>query len=235
MKNPKFSEKMDILLFKPAEVLPAFSNNIHAIFKQSNSDLEFLARVRSNLSELLQYTRNDIALLPEQLCINANNYYLFYSVLEEMKKNLIAFETKKTLSCFTSKKNSREFKLLFEYYLEYIVDYNAKAYIFEIWEKGRETEDKFSFRLRIMENGKDLKVVDLIGDCSSYYLGKGISIAMILKSKEMFNKRIISSSNKVKTFTGEANYKPAIEKVWKRMVDKGLAEYDSKYDYYFTL
>ncbi len=132
-------------------------------------------------------------------------------------------------------KNNKEFVFLLEYYLDYIYDYGANSFIFLIWEKGREAEDKFSYRLRVMENGNDLKVVDLFGDCNNYYLGKGISIAIILKSKEIFNKRIISSSNKRQSYRGEANYKPAIEKVWKKMVSKGLAGYDSENDFYFTL
>jgi len=149
--------------------------------------------------------------------------------------NSTTFEKKKIQGILKSVKNNMQFNFLFEYYVDYIKDYGANALIFLIWEEGRESEDKFSFRLRIMENGNDLKVVDLFGDCSSYYLGKGISIAMILRSKEMFNKRIISSSNKAKSFIGEANYKDATEKVWKRMVDSGLAEYDCLNDYYSTL
>ncbi len=145
-------------------------------------------------------------------------------------------EKDKIIDILVSKnKNNEEFAFLFEYYLDYIHDYGANAFIFLIWEKGRETEDKFSYRLRVMENGNDLKVVDLFGDCNNYYLGKGISIAIILKSKEIFNKRIISSSNKVQSYRDEANYKPAIEKVWKKMVSKGLAGYDSENDFYFTL
>lgn len=142
---------------------------------------------------------------------------------------------KKSMGILTTTKNGKEFTFLFECHLEYVKNYGAEAFIFLIWEEGRFNESKFSFRLRIMENGNDLKVVDMYGDCFNYYLGKGISIAMILRSKEMFKKRIISSSNIVKSYFYEAISKTAIEKVWLRMVKSGLAGYDSINDYYFTL
>ena len=58
---------------------------------------------------------------------------------------------------------------------------------------------------------------------------------MIIKSKELFNKRIISTSNKFKTFLGEENKKEAILKIWNPMVSQGLAKYDCDNDYYYVL
>jgi len=235
MQESVFSKQIDKLVLKPSARIIGLKNIISSIFDRSNSDLEFLARLRIEIGELMQYTLDDIALLPDEICINEDNYNLFRKVLMEIKSNLAMFETKRIRGSVKSLKNSVEFSFLFEYYLDYVIDYDANAFIFLIWEEGRELEDKFSFRLRIMENDKDLKVVDLFSDSSNYYTGKGISIAIILQSKEMFNKRIISSSNKLKTFIGEANYKDAIEKVWKKMIEKGLALYNSECDYYFTI
>ena len=86
-----------------------------------------------------------------------------------------------------------------------------------------------------MENEKDLKVVDLFPDSGKYYLGKGISISMILESQKIFEKRIISSSNKFKSFHGEARWDDSTEKVWKKLVKLKLAKYDSEKDFFYTI
>jgi hypothetical protein len=131
-------------------------------------------------------------------------------------------------------KNGTKHDFLYEYrriYHEYL---NAEVYTFKIWIEGDGVEDiyRFSYMLRIMENGVDLKVVDLY---ANHYAGMGISKAIILKSKVLFNKRIISSSDKVRSYDGESNREDAREKVWKSLVRDGLAEYDAKEDYYFLL
>lgn len=124
-------------------------------------------------------------------------------------------------------------EFIFEYILKYHQDIKGNIYFFDIWKEGdKYTYDKYSFLLLIMENGRDLKVIDLYANA---YKGRGISIPIILKSKELFNKRIISSSNKTKIFSGEANLCEAITKVWEPMVKQGLAKYDSKYEYYYVL
>lgn len=129
---------------------------------------------------------------------------------------------------------TRKGEFIFEYHLNYHPYLKADVYFFNIWREGDELEDiyKFSFLLRVMENGKDLKVVDLF---AGNYNGEGISIAIILKSKELFQKRIISSSNKQPSSSGEENWDEAIQKVWEPMVRQGTVAYDANKDYYYTL
>ena len=133
-----------------------------------------------------------------------------------------------------STKNNLEFEFTFEYLIKYQKEFNAKVYFFEIWDE-KENIDKiyrYSYMLRIMENGNDLKVIDLF---ANRYIGKGIGSAIILKSKELFEKRIISSSNTKKSYPTESNWKAAIEKVWKPMMAKGLVDYNFLEDYYYTI
>lgn len=86
--------------------------------------------------------------------------------------------------------------------------------------------------LREMENGIDLKVIALFAD-NTYYLGKGISISIILKAKEIFGKRIISSSNLPPITVGESISELAISKVWKPLVERRKAKYcESEHHYY---
>jgi hypothetical protein len=129
---------------------------------------------------------------------------------------------------------TRKYEFTFEYYLNYHPHLKADVYFFDIWDEADTSVDihKFSFLLRVMENGTDLKVSDLF---AGSYKGKGISIAIILRAKELFNKRIISSSNRTQSYIGEANWKEAIEKVWNPMVSQGLARYDAENDYYYVL
>lgn len=130
--------------------------------------------------------------------------------------------------------STKDGDFIFEYCLDYHPHLKSDVYFFDIWRDGDDLENlhKFSLLLRVMENGSDLKVVDLFaGD----YKGKGISIPIILKSKQLFNKRIISSSNKLKSYSGEANWDEAVEKVWKPLVSQELAKYDIENDYYFVL
>lgn len=95
-------------------------------------------------------------------------------------------------SILYTSKNEKNYIFLYSFQQEYLEAYDGNVLIFEIWEEGKEQLDKFSFMLREMENGNDLKVVDLFPDSKKYYLGKGISRAMILHCKNLFVKRLIS-------------------------------------------
>lgn len=66
------------------------------------------------------------------------------------------------------------------------------------------------------------------------YLGRGISIAFVLKAKEIFGKRIISSSNKFPA-TGEMRKAPAEKYLWEPLRELGLAGYDNDRDIYYTI
>ncbi len=136
---------------------------------------------------------------------------------------------------FESFKNGNIYNLVAEYSYEYDDDSEAYRYIFKIFEKGRENEDSFDFMLREMENGTDLKVVALFADNNNYYLGKGISISIILKAKELFGKKIISSSNSKQVTSGESISELAISKVWKPLVESGKAKYCETEHHYYLL
>ncbi len=131
-----------------------------------------------------------------------------------------------------SHKNNNTYDFLFIYDQEYHASIEANIYRFKIWEEGKETDSCFEILFKIIDNGSDLKVIDLFPP--DYYRGKGISIAGILKAKEIFKKRIISSSNHAKSEIHEARWDDATEKVWKRLVDRKLAKYNIAKDYYFT-
>ncbi|QQQ28928.1 hypothetical protein [Chryseobacterium indoltheticum] len=79
-----------------------------------------------------------------------------------------------------------------------------------------------------MENGNDLKVIDLFPDSKKYYLGKGISRAMILHCKNLFVKRIISEG-------GNNKWEEARTKVWERMKSNREVAYCESNDFYFTI
>jgi len=119
------------------------------------------------------------------------------------------------------------------YYLFHNKTYNFDTYAFTIWdENDKAGKRKADFSLLIMDDHIHLKVIDLF---MNDYRGKGIATAIILKAKEIFGKTIISSSNTVKSFTGESNSLDAIERVWRPLAEKGLAYYDQANDYYVLL
>jgi hypothetical protein len=113
-------------------------------------------------------------------------------------------------------------------------DHKANIHYFNIWKPGEDPKDfkNFSLLLKEMPNGKDLKIIDIF---ANKHEGLGISIPIILEVNKIFHKRIISSSNKNKTYSGEANWKEAIEKIWVPMVLQGLAKYDDTNDVYYIL
>ncbi|MDB5088584.1 MAG: hypothetical protein JWR09_2578 [Mucilaginibacter sp.] len=123
-------------------------------------------------------------------------------------------------------------KFTYEYFLSHFESTKVDAICFEIYDENEPAAKKYSFILEVMDNGTDLKVMDMF---ASDYKGRGISIPMILKSKELFGKRIISSSNKHKSRPGEMNWEEGIKKVWEPMVAQGLAAYNPIDDRYYVL
>jgi len=135
---------------------------------------------------------------------------------------------------FISEKSGVFYNLIAEYNYEFNEDYESNVYVFKIYEAGKENEDYFSLILKEMDSS-DLKVVDLYPDSNNYYRGKGISINIILKVKELLKKRIISSSNINKTELCEFNSPEAIEKVWDKLVSKGFAKYCLTKNFYYLI
>ncbi|MFC4165070.1 hypothetical protein ACFOWU_15485 [Epilithonimonas zeae] len=135
---------------------------------------------------------------------------------------------------FISEKNGVFYNLIAEYNYDFNEDYESNVYVFKIYEIERGNEDYFSLILKEMDNS-DLKVVDLYPDSKNYYLGKGISINILLKLKELLKKRIISSSNIHKTELCEFNSPEAIEKIWDRLVSGGFAKYSLTDGFYYLI
>lgn len=127
-----------------------------------------------------------------------------------------------------SSTKEKNYTFLYSFEKEYLEAHNGTVLIFDIWEQGKEELQKFSFMLREMENGTDLKVVDLFSDSKKYYSGKGISRAMILHCKNLFEKRIISER-------GHKNWEEARTIVWERMKSNGEVAYCESKDFYYTI
>lgn len=122
---------------------------------------------------------------------------------------------------------------IYEYSFFHNSTYHFDSWALMIWDdKDKDSKRKADMNLLIMEDGRRLKVIDMF---MNDYAGKGIAIGMIRKAKELFGKEIISSSNKVKSFTGEGNWEEAIERVWDPLVKQCLAVYDATNDHYILL
>jgi len=92
----------------------------------------------------------------------------------------------------------------FEYFRYYFSDIKINSYCFEIWNEKDRASKKYSFILEILGNETDLKVMDMYA-CD--YRGRSISIPIILKAKQLFSRRIVSSSNSHSSRSGEANWR----------------------------
>lgn len=121
---------------------------------------------------------------------------------------------------------------LFEYKYGY-KSFNGREKIeFQVnFLNDEEKQNWFDFKLAPIDE-ETLKVTDIFKGKDSH-LKTGLPEALILLSKQLFNKKIISSSNKVKTESCEWRSEPGT-KVWKRLVKRNLALYDSETDT-FTL
>lgn len=140
-----------------------------------------------------------------------------------------------TVTNFIYTHNSIRYNFLIDIAHEYSDDWTGFVYILKVYEKGKEEDDFFSVILREMENGSELKVVDLYPDRNKYYLGKRISINIILFLKEYFKKRIISSSNNKHSEYCEFNSDIAIKYVWEKLRSFNKVEYCRTRDVYYTL
>ena len=224
------------LILKPASRLDSLLGLIQKIAKNCTSNIEFRRKIENKLRSILQYEIHQLEYVQKELKINNTEFDLLQKVGNEILNNLNQCQKDIHYGILKTQKNVLNFNFKYRYFLDYIEEYKGEVYVFDIWSEGKEAEKKFSFQLKKMKNGKDLKVVDLYPG-KDEYKGKGISIAIINESKMIFNKRIISSSNNYKKtcHNGESNSDIAIIKVWQRMLDQGMVKYDIKNDFYFTI
>lgn len=238
MKNFEYSISVKSLIVDPLNGL----NNLKIYYENNlaecNSELEYIARHREitcyffDLREIKNFD-----LVQKYIDIEVSRQVRFKRLIEILKENHNKIKPILKYGRFNSTKNGINYLFYYTYEKRYIIEYHGICYEFNITESKNDISSGFSYVLRVMENGLDLKVVDLYPetDTNSKYLGKGISIGIILHSKELFNKRIISSSNKkLQTDYDEFNSEEAIDKVWKRLEDRELVGYNEKEGYYFT-
>jgi hypothetical protein len=129
---------------------------------------------------------------------------------------------------------TRQGEFTYEYFQFYNKTHHFDTYAFMIWYDRTPEKEKADMSLLIMKDGVHLKVIDLM---MNDYKGKGIAIAIVLECRNIFRKRIISSSNnsRTKCFTSEANWPEAIARVWQPLTEQGLAVYDQLNDQYVLI
>lgn len=208
---------------------------LQQIIKDLQSEENDLVMIFSKLQyEIYKFKNHGYNHLHKCINIPKEQYNSFFFTIRKVEKYISSIPKEYKKGILQTTKKEIDYVFNYHYYTEFNITYKAKSYIFDIWEAGKSNENSFSFQLRVMENGTDLKIVDLFPDTEKYYLGKGISIAMILKAKSIFNKRIISSSNVKHSFSNEMRWSDATNKVWKKLEIENLAKYDKENDYYYT-
>lgn len=108
-------------------------------------------------------------------------------------------------------------------------------FVFNICDKNGDFSDSnnYSYVLVKIPNTRELKIIDMY---ANDFKKCGISIPIILKSKEIFREyTVISSSNKSKYFHDESNSEIAIQLIWEPMVKQGLADYIIERDIYIVI
>lgn len=118
-----------------------------------------------------------------------------------------------------------EIEYCWEYVYELINDHDEKKIAFRINFLNEEDKEKY-FDFKLLPVGDStLKVTDMFKG-KDEHLRTGLPEALILLAREIFKKSIISSTNfdDYKISTREWRSEKAT-KVWKRLVNKGLAAY----------
>lgn len=228
----KLSRKVQTKIVEPLESITQFKPILEDLLSSSRKQIFFLDK----LSYQLRIIKNcEYQHLHEIVLIPKTQYWEFIKVINQVLGVLESIPRKKYYGTICYKKDNRFHEFTYFYKIKFLQEYEGDAYCFEVWEAGMENESKFYFDLRIMKGGKDLKVVNLARTDYIRNKGKRISIAMILESKILFKRRIISSSNLKKTFSKESRFQRATDYVWKKMEAENLAAYNDIGDYYYTL
>ena len=124
--------------------------------------------------------------------------------------------------------NEQQYNCTYEIHYPIIESGNMQEIIgIKLWLPNDDDIQYFDFQLTTIDNNI-LKVTSMFAG-NDYQRKKGIPEALILMSKSLFNKKIISSSRS----NINAEFRnPAATKVWKRLVHKGLAKYNKEKDIY---
>lgn len=113
--------------------------------------------------------------------------------------------------------------------LEQVTITGIKKIEFRTYLSNDADDDWFDFKVALLENNT-LKVTDMFISKESHRK-KGIPEALILEVKRIYNKQVISSSNKKPKILGEWRRDEA-SKAWERLVSQGKAKYDEEEDIY---
>jgi len=125
-----------------------------------------------------------------------------------------------------------EHKCEYEIHNQYDRYNKLDKYELRLFMKGDSHEEWFDFKLSPISETV-LKVTDMfIG--KSAHRKKGIPEVLIVESKKIFNKKVVSSSNKHPILISERRSDEA-SKVWKRLEKKGLVRYNEISDVFEVL
>jgi hypothetical protein len=128
--------------------------------------------------------------------------------------------------------NCNQHKCVYEIHNQFDRYNNISKIEIRLFMEGDSAEEWFDFKLAPIANN-ELKVTDMfIG--KNAHRRKGIPEALILEAKRIFDKRIISSSNKQSILIAERRSRDAT-KVWERLVNKGFAIYNEAQDIFEIL
>ena len=111
-------------------------------------------------------------------------------------------------------------------------NYGLRKLEFRTYLPGDKEEVWFDFKIALIDNSI-IKVTDMFIGKEEHRM-KGIPEALILEVKRLYNKKVISSSNKKPIILSEWRRIEA-DKVWKRLVRLNKAKYDELNDIYELL
>ena len=238
MQLSQLSKNIVHLLLNPAKGLEVLYLFYVDLLEKSKSELEFIARHRNETkNRFLGYSYSDVELLQDEFDVQNFDYERFREIIQKFEDNLKLFEPQVSNGNFKSFKNGMEYNFIYTYYTDYILAFKGESLVFNITTHDSANMNGFSFQLKIMPNGKDLKVVDMYHDeKNKSTFGKGVSVAIIQHVTKKIKKRIISSTNinAYKCHSGESNSQEAIDKVWEKMREIGDVGYNEIEGYYYT-
>lgn len=126
-----------------------------------------------------------------------------------------------------------------DFYMDYEKDplSSTPTYNFRVHRSTTINNSDEWFDLRLIQFDTDTFLIDWIGhNYKPWYSGMGIPDALIPRACNLLNVTICSSTNSPSHKTSKDKYRTVdAEKMWKRLVEKGLATYDSSKDRYFSV
>lgn len=126
----------------------------------------------------------------------------------------------------------KKYECEFEIHSRYDKHNNLHKVEIRLYMEGDSTGEWFDFKLAPISHDT-LKVTDMFIGKESHRK-KGIPEALILESQQLFDKKIVSSSDKYPVLMSEWRKEEA-SKVWERLVQRGFAKYNPEKDQYYLI